>query len=111
MKGMGTGGGGLSLTITGACPGNVTLTADNATPGANVAFIDAFGPGSVSIPSGPCAGTVLGLNRTATLLRAVRADGSGTARTSGTAPPAACGRVFVQALDISNCATSNVEEI
>ncbi len=111
MKGMGTGGGGLSLTITGACPGNVTLTADNATPGANVAFIYAFGPGSVSIPSGPCAGTVLGLNRTATLLRAVRADGSGTARTSGTAPPAACGRVFVQALDISNCATSNVEEI
>jgi len=111
MQGVGGGGGGLSLSVAGACPGNLTLTANNATPGANVAFIYAFGPGSVSIPSGPCAGTRLGLNGTATLLRAVRADGGGTARTSGTAPPAACGRVLIQALDTANCATSNVERI
>lgn len=108
LAGLGSGGGGLRLSLMGPCPGSVTLTADNATPGAIVAFIYAYGPGSVTIPSGTCAGTRLGLNGTATLLRTVRADGSGTARTSGTAPPGACGRVLIQALDASTCETSNV---
>lgn len=108
MKGRGAGGGGLTLTVAGPCPGNLTLTADNATPGAVVAFIYAYGPGSVTIPTGTCAGTRLGLNGTATLLRTVRANGSGTARTSGNAPPGACGRVLIQALDASTCETSNV---
>lgn len=101
----------FSLSVSGACPGVVTLTARNATPRATVAFVYAFGRGSVIIPSGPCAGTRLGLNATATLLRTVRADAGGTATTSGSAPPSACGRVFVQALDTSNCSTSNVEGI
>lgn len=101
----------FALTVAGSCPGVMTLTARNAAPRANVAFIYAYGRGSVIIPSGPCAGTRLGLNATATLLRTVRADANGTATTSGNAPPGACGRVFVQALDLSGCTTSNVEGI
>lgn len=109
MEGFGDAGGQFALSVSGSCPGTIALIATDATPGATVAFIYAFGSGNVAIPSGPCAGTRLGLNASATLLRTVRADGNGRASTSGNAPPSACGRVIVQALDVSGCATSNVE--
>lgn len=103
------GGGAPVLTLDGVCPGPVTATSAGNTAGGNVAFIRAFGEGSVAIPPGPpCAGTVLGLNASATLLQTVRADGDGTAIVSGNAPSAVCDRVFLQTLDVSTCATSNV---
>ncbi len=108
LEGYGSSGGGFTLAVEGLCPGTITLTADGAAPGGNVAFIYAFGTGSVAIPTGPCAGTRLGLNGTATLLRTARANANGRAAITGNAPSGACGRVYLQALDVSNCATSNV---
>ncbi|MFG0330715.1 MAG: FG-GAP repeat domain-containing protein [Phycisphaerales bacterium] len=110
LEGLGSSGGGLTLNIQGVCPGQMTLRATGARPDATVAFLYAFGRGSVSIPPGnPCAGTKLGLDATATLLRTARADASGVAAVSGEAPANACDRVFLQALDVSTCEVSNVE--
>lgn len=102
-------GGGLALTLAGDCPGTVTASVSGATPGGNVAFIRAFGEGSVQVPPGPCEGTELGLDASATLLAIEQADANGNASIAGNAPNAACGRVFVQALDLGSCSTSNVE--
>ena len=101
---------GVSLTIVGDCPGAMTLQVDGATPGERVAFLYARGMGGVAIPPGNlCAGTPLGLDSSATLLGTARADGAGRATLDGKAPPAACGRVVVQAIDLASCSTSNVE--
>lgn len=101
--------GGFGLSLAGACPGPVTLTASGATPGGAVAFLYAFGTGSFAIPPGfPCAGTVLGLDSSVRLGGTASASAGGTATLSASAPAAACGRVFLQAVDLSSCATSNV---
>lgn len=103
---------GPSLVLEGSCPGEITATSSGNTPGGNVAFVYAFGEGNQRIPMGfPCAGTELGLNATAVLGGTVRADGSGVAAFSGRVPAGACNRVFVQALDIETCLTSNVEPL
>jgi len=103
---------GLNLSVSGSCPGRMGFDASGGTPGGNVAFVYAFGTGSFKIPNGkPCAGTTLGLNSSVKLARLVAADGSGNASFGANVPPAACGRVFVQAIDLSTCNTSNVEPI
>lgn len=87
----------------------MALTASGNTPGGTVAFIRALGVGSQRIPNNnPCAGTILGLNQTATLVGARTANGQGVAAISGAVPANACGRVFAQALDVQTCLTSNV---
>lgn len=103
------GAGGPSLEAEGSCPGSMTFNVSGATPGGNVAFIYAFGTGSVEIPPDqPCAGTVLGLNGTATLGGVATANANGEASFTANVPAPACGRVFVQALDVSSCGTTNV---
>lgn len=104
--------GGIELVLTGDCPGTITATSSGNTPGANVAFVYAFGEGNQRIPMGfPCAGTELGLNATAVLAGTVRADGSGVAAYSGRVPAGACGRTFVQTVDIGSCGLSNVASL
>jgi hypothetical protein len=99
----------VSLSVTGSCPGAVTAMASNGTPGGRMAFIRAMGTGSQRIPQGnPCAGTVLGLNRTAVLVASPVANQQGSASISGNVPANACGRVFLQVLDVQTCTTSNV---
>ncbi len=99
----------VSLTAAGSCPGQMMLTAGGNTPGGTVAFIRAMGIGSQPIPNNnPCAGTILGLNQTAILVGTRTANGQGVAAISGNVPPSACGRVFVQAIDVQTCLTSNV---
>lgn len=98
------------LTIEGACPGPITLTATGMTPGAGVAFVYAFRPGSFVIPNGPCAGVELGLSGNGLQVGSiVPADANGVARLIRTVPGAACDRVFVQAVDTADCATTDVE--
>jgi len=94
------------LDIVGGCPGAVTITASNVTPGARVGFAWGTSLGNTTIPTGSCAGTNLGIAG-AQLLTTVTADGSGNAVLSSTAPSAACGN-FLQALDVSNCEATNV---
>ena len=97
-----------NLTASGDCPGQMTFTAGGMTAGGNVAFAYAFGEGNFVIPGGTCAGTTLGLNATVQLGAIERADRSGFAVLTTNVPRAACGRVFVQAIDINTCATTNV---
>ncbi|HEX9792814.1 MAG TPA: hypothetical protein VGC54_02415 [Planctomycetota bacterium] len=100
----------FSLTITGPCPGSVTVDVSGATPSGSVAFATALGTGSFVIPGGfPCAGTVLGLSSAGITHRTTRtADAAGNISFPATAPAGACGRLFVQAIDLTTCATTNV---
>lgn len=99
----------ITLSLTGDCPGRLEARATSATLGGNVAFVYGLGEGNVRIPDGPCAGTRLGLNATATLAAIVRADGNGSAVLSRNVGTNACeGRVLLQALDVTSCTPSNV---
>jgi len=99
----------ITMKVSGDCPGRLTIEAMNATPDSTVAFIYAFGAGSVVIPNGICAGTELGLDGSLRLAAKVTANGSGTAILSRTVPAGACGgRVFIQAVDVGTCTPSNV---
>ncbi len=98
----------LDLLLSGACPGAVTITVRDATPGRRVAILHARGAGSLRIPDGnPCAGTRLCLNATAQVGAVADADRSGWVRLTRQLPPAACGgRVLIQAIDVTTCGTS-----
>lgn len=97
------------LVINGACPGSMLFTVENATADGRIAYVYAFGEGSVQIPPGyACAGTVLGLNATAAMAGVAFADANGTATLQANAPARACGKVYMQAIDLSTCRTTNV---
>lgn len=99
----------IALRLTGTCPGQLRAAATGATRSGRVAFIYARGTGSVRIPSGPCAGTQLGLNASAQLAAAVNADADGTAALTRNVGTNACGgAVVLQALDLTTCTPSNV---
>lgn len=99
----------VALEVTGSCPGSMTASASHGTPGGRMAFIRARSTGSQRIPQGnPCAGTILGLDRTAVLVANPVADQQGNASITGNVPANACGRVFLQVLDVQSCTTSNV---
>ncbi|KAA3613411.1 MAG: hypothetical protein DWQ01_02485 [Planctomycetota bacterium] len=100
---------GPTLTSTGTCGGAMTFIVENATPSGNVAFVYAFGTGSLVVPNGfPCAGTQLGLDNSATLAATLPADAAGTASLGANVPAGACGNVFMQCLDLSTCEVTNV---
>lgn len=105
------GGGEFALEISGTCPGRVTANVSGATAGGLVALVFSPNRGNCVIPSGPCAGTTLGLscNGIREVARGT-ADANGDVSFSGNAPSAACGG-FVQAVDVSTCDTSNVEQL
>lgn len=95
---------GPSLTVTGTCPGPVTLDIAGATPFGGVAL--AYGPaGTFSIPSGSCAGTSLDIGAP-TLATILGADAGGAVSFSVTLPAGACG-LTVQAVDLGACVASN----
>jgi len=99
---------GPSLSMTGTCPGPVTITVSGATPFGPVIFATGNGPGSFTIPGGAsCAGLIVDLaNPTARLT--VSADLNGDVSLPVTLPPGVCGSLFVQAIDFSACLVSNV---
>jgi len=99
---------GFSFSITGPCPGQVTVATNGGTPNGNVAFVTGSSLGSFNVNAGPCAGIVLGLQGNVTL-RAIRAaDAAGAISFPATANAAICGRLYAQAVDLTTCATSNV---
>ncbi len=102
----------LDLIVSGTCPGPVTITVRDATPGRRVAIIHARGAGSLRIPDGnPCAGTGLCVNATAQLGAILDADRSGMVRLTRQLPPPACGGgVLIQAIDLTTCGTSRAVE-
>lgn len=98
-----------NLAVSGNCPGTNTFEVTNVTPNAQIAIVYGFGNGPTQIPpSFPCAGTSLNVGNPNLDYRVVTANGSGVAVLNTFVPAAACGRVKVQALDLSDCETSNV---
>lgn len=102
----------ISLSLTGVCPGALTVSVQHATANQDVALIYARNTGGAVIPSGnPCAGLALGLNNTAALVATKRADSTGAVKfQSPNTAPRACG-LYVQALDLTWCKVSNVVQI
>ncbi|NOG55232.1 MAG: hypothetical protein HND57_13065 [Planctomycetes bacterium] len=100
------------LFTLGSCPGPMRFKVEDVTPGSRVAYLYAEGEGSIVIPPEyPCAGLTLRLNRTVHLVGVAGADDLGKARLDVNVPASACGRVYVQAVDLTTCDTSNVVKI
>jgi hypothetical protein len=100
----------IALRIIGPCPGLVTVTVAGGIPG-NLCHVGrAWGLGAFVVPSGPCTGTVLGLNGTVTPVvgSPFVFNPSGEVAFTATVPAIACGNVFVQAMESPTCCTSNV---
>lgn len=104
MEFIGSGGPSFTLTKTGTCPGPVTLSSVNGTPGGAVAVVSG-GPGSTTKPSGVCAGTTVPLSNP-TLRAVLINDGAGATSLSFNAPAAACGATVVF-VDLGSCDVSN----
>jgi len=95
------------ITLTGPCPGWKTLSWSGAGIG-NMAIIVANGPGNFTLPSGPCAGTTLGLSTSGIQLVGIISTTGGTGSYNYfILNPAYCGR-FVQCIKTDTCETSNV---
>jgi len=114
---LGAGGGagsGPRLSIDATCPsgGPNRIEWSGATPGGQVALIFARNTGSFIIPNNyPCAGTQLGLGANQIQLAWQGGAGANGSRTlNTTAGPGACGG-YIQLLDLTPCATSNVARI
>jgi len=93
------------LTLTGGCPGTVSLTISQATAGQPVAILHGT-EGYFLKTQPPCQGLLLEVTPPA--LATVRiADASGAVVLTTNAPVAACGRT-IQAVDVATCTSSNV---
>ncbi len=92
------------------CPDFFTITAVNGTPFATVGIVWAQFTGLYVIPTGPCAGTPLGLDPgTVMLVQTFTLDGNGFGYADFTnVSPLAC-RGFVQLVEVPGCATSTVQ--
>jgi len=104
----------LMLAVDASCPdgGPIRIEWSGATPGGQVALIFAREEGSFTIPPGnPCTGTQLGLGANQIRLAWQGPAGPNGSRTlNANTGPAACGG-YLQLLDLTPCATSNVARI
>ncbi|MFG0329341.1 MAG: hypothetical protein ACF8PN_05515 [Phycisphaerales bacterium] len=96
--------GDIELFASGNCPGMMTATATDATPGDTVYFIYGFSAGSTAVPG--CGGLSVDLNNPK-IIDSIVADENGNASITGFAPPAACGAAIVQAVETGACRKSN----
>ena len=104
----GGGGGGPVFTVSGSCPGTVTLQLTGGTPNSNAGLIFSNATGSDVLGAGPCVGTPSGLDGPG-LFSLVPLDNMGRFSLTRTAPAGVCG-VFLQVVD-SSCNLSNVEQV
>lgn len=104
---LGSTAGVFTMSVSGTCPGLVTIDITSGTPFGRVGIAYSTSLGSFTIPSGPCAGTVLGLD-SPIVLTTLNTDAAGDATFVGTAPASACGN-FLQAVDLLPCLPSTVE--
>jgi hypothetical protein len=106
-------GGGARPTINlvgSPCPSSVTAQATGFTPGGTIAIVKANGTGAAVIPSGPCAGTTLGLSTSGLgLITTITAPPSGSVNYSGSVSAGVCGK-YIQMVDMATCTVSNVDQ-
>ena len=95
------------VSISGWCPGTLTIEWSGARPNRRQAILFSLHRGQLTIPSGACKGTVLGLGEYMWLFQVIGTrDGSGSMRAT-TGWPGMCGG-FVQLVESGTCRTSNV---
>ncbi len=94
-----------SLTVAGACPGPMDISASGLTPGGSVAVLTGRGAGSDVLPGGPCADAVTDLGGVG-YATSIRADGAGNILARPAIGAGKCG-ASVQFLDLSTCSLTN----
>lgn len=104
----------LVLSLTGDCPGTITLEWRGARANQRLALLHAASRGDATIPGGqPCAGTRLGLaTDQLKVITTLSAGREGRGRAQGSVAAESCGN-HLQLLAVSapTCATSNVATI
>jgi len=90
----------FTLSSSGTCGGTMTFRTAGFTPGGQVAFLYGF-PGVFTWTGSPCTGT------TVDIANPTIAQLSTATFLTTTVPAAACGRIRVQAVDVSTCSVSN----
>jgi hypothetical protein len=105
------GGGRPTINLVGSpCPSSVTAQATGFTGGGTVAIVRSNGTGAAVIPSGPCAGTTLGLSTSGLgLITTITAPASGTINYAGAVSAGVCGK-YIQMVDMATCTVSNVDQ-
>jgi hypothetical protein len=101
-----------TVTMSGDCPGVITITVDNITPGEciGIAYGDDAGGAGQIVNRGDCTGTVMGLDPMNYAFSACDYDGDGSITFSPDIGAGACGTSF-QILDMDSCEASDVERI
>jgi hypothetical protein len=94
------------VTISGSCPGPMTVSADRLSPDADFTVLGASVLGGESLPAGPCAGTPSGLDLSTLRHRDTHtADAAGAWVLDRTFEGRHCG-AWVQVLDTGTCSLS-----
>lgn len=101
--------GGYRLSVSGTCPGTVTVQWSGATPSVQQGIVFGQNQGTTIIPGGPCAGTQLGVQGGVQLVNTI-GTGGGSGSVNGNAGTAACGH-YLQLVEVGSCNTSNVDNI
>lgn len=97
-----------TLTITGNCPGQIIFAWSGATPNRRQGVVYGEEEGRTLIPTGVCAGTMLGVARNAFLVSVIGTrDGAGTILLAA----GNCLGGFAQLIENRTCRTSNVAPI
>lgn len=101
---------GYRLSVSGECPGVLTLNWRGATPNRTQGIVFGASQGNTTIPSGVCQGTVLGIQGQVRLVNTIGTGATGEGSVSGPAGTAACGH-FLQLVEAPSCLVSNVAGI
>ncbi len=101
------------LSITGTCPGTVTVFWGGAPPASTQALIIGNTLGSFTIPPGACFGTVICIQGSVGMVGTPFSTGTaGVGSISGTASAGACGRYLIAVTNFgSPCQVSNPVQI
>jgi hypothetical protein len=97
-----------SVSVSGTCPGPVTLRTTGVTPGGNYVVLRGGGGGASAIPGGPCAGSNSGLDSVHAWHGPYGVDGAGSDSKTPTVPDVSD---WVTVLDVETCMTSRAVEL
>lgn len=100
---------GPEITVSGVCPGELTVNISGITPTGPVAILAAVSEGIFIVAGGPCPGIEFGLANP-NLAGTLNADTNGEVTRTPTVSAGACGK-FLQIADVAACAPSNVAQI
>ena len=100
----------LLATLDGNCPGAVQLNISGATPNGKVAIVVGTKPGPFINPNPPCQGITLDLKPPFLpgFPKIIKANANGNISLRGKLAAALCGKVLVQAVDLTTCGVSNI---